>query len=114
MTNHTLGMMSCYPKGIDQTELNIIDAMIRAALVEGISLGVFDGEEWAVRNSTDYQEITGEIAATDATTLRLRDSGGAKIGDIILIYGNGEDVIHDHTDNPITGRIVNLGQAAAN
>lgn len=77
MTNHTLGMMSCYPKGIDQTELNIIDAMIRAALVEGISLGVFDGEEWAVRNSTDYQEITGEIAATDSTTLRLRDSGGA-------------------------------------
>lgn len=113
MTNHTLGMMSCYPKGIDPTELNIIDAMIRAALTEGISIGVFDGEEWAVRNSTNYQKITSNVAATDVTSIVLWSSDGAKVGRIILIHGNGEDVIHDHTDNPITARIVSIGQAAA-
>lgn len=106
-------MTASYTTHLDQTERRIIDAIIKEALAEGMTISVYDGDEWAVRKSTDYKQITAEIAATDETTLRIRSSDGKKIGDILLIHGNGEEVISDHSDNLITGRLANIGQAAA-
>jgi hypothetical protein len=95
-----------YPHHIRDDEKKIVDKIIRKALDAGLYISVEDGVEWALRFSQDYDAITAEIAATDVTMLRIRsqveEEGVIKrpiLGDVILIHGNGEDVIHDHSAN---------------
>jgi hypothetical protein len=82
------------------TERAIVDRLIRAALGRGWTISVFDGEEWSLKRSTDYEAITAEVCATDETTLNFRDPvAPAQIGRVWLIHGNGADVISDCTAN---------------
>lgn len=88
-----------YPDYIDAHEKRIITKILRKALKVGYSVSVFDGEETALTKSTDFETITKEIAATDGTWLSFHLSGGDKNGTIMLVHGNGEDVVADYTDN---------------
>lgn len=89
-------------------ERGIVDALIREAIARGMLIRVYDGEEWAHDVPTaDYAEITREIAATDMTTLRLFWPVAARpAGDILLVHGNGEDVVSDYTANADTSGLV--------
>lgn len=91
---------------LDHAERAIIAAVVTKALANGWAISVNDGEEWAVKTSTDAAAILSEIAATDMTTLVFRAvTEGAepkawpKVGAMSFVHGNGEDVIHDHSDN---------------
>ncbi|MQX49642.1 hypothetical protein [Sinorhizobium medicae] len=96
-----------FPQHMDRTEQRIVGALIRKALKLGYLVSVYDGEEWALRKSSDYEAITAEVAATDETTLRFRLSiGEGLVGSVWLIHGNAEDVICDHTDNEATAALV--------
>lgn len=91
-----------FPTHIDPTERRIISKMVKDALAAGHSISVFDGEEWPIERATDYGKITAEIAATDETTLRFFTREGGAIGGVLLVHGNGAEVISDHTANPET------------
>ena len=94
-----------YPDHLNQHEMLVIDAIIRDALVAGCTVSVYDGEEWAIKRSADYSAITAQVAATDETTLRIRQDDIH--GVINLIHGNlPSEVIADHTDTPWMRKIL--------
>lgn len=85
---------------ISLIERIIIQEILGAADARFLSVSVFDGEEWALKKSRDFQMIKGVVGATDETTLRFRDSEGAVVGSVFLVHGNECDVIGDYTDTP--------------
>ena len=77
--------------------------LIRAALAEGWTVSVNDGEETTVRRSSREREIIDALCTTgeDVITIHL-PVGGKPAGTFWLIYGNdpsGEELISDHSDN---------------
>ena len=77
--------------------------LIRAALAEGWTVSVNDGEETTVSRSSREREILDAMATTgeDIITIHL-PARGKSGGSFYLVYGNdetGEELIADHTDN---------------
>lgn len=79
-------------------------AIVRDVLSRGLSLSVFDGEEWTVSRSTNAQEILEALATTDMDELIVSDASGARLGWLQLIWGNdpdGSELIADCTNNEL-------------
>lgn len=91
--------MTNFPEYMPQVEKLIVNRLISAVLKAGWTISVFDGEEWALKTSTNRAAIQAETAATDETTYRIRSASGEALGQIWLVHGNGTDVISDYTDN---------------
>lgn len=90
-------------------EREIAHKLIRAILdceehIFKISVG--DGEEFVVKRSMDFDTIIAGLGHTEMNDLILRDANNNRIGSITLIWGNGVDVISDHTDIPVINQIV--------
>ena len=83
--------------------------LIRAILAKGHKVSISDSEEWTVKGSTDFDEITRAMASTGMDTVRVRDADKAKLGDFMLIYQNGEgdEVIADYSANDFCEAIWN-------
>jgi hypothetical protein len=79
------------------TERRIIDRLIDGffASEDAATMDVFDGEEWAVKRSSDPEAIKAECFATDVTVLHFRIDGDTLLGCVTLIHGNGHEVIGD-------------------
>lgn len=88
-----------FPAHMRLDEQKIVRRLILRALDKGWVVSVFDGEEWPVKKSNDFEKITAEIAATDETQLRFRNADGETRGWMLLVHGNGDEVIADYTDN---------------
>lgn len=69
--------------------------LVDLALERGYRLGVHDGEEWVLRDSTDREAVLDAMASTDHDLLRI-ENPAAKAGNVMLIWENGEDVISDY------------------
>ena len=79
-------------------ERKIVGKIVEAALAEGNMLSVYDGEEYPIKRSRDYDAIMGAIMSTDEDVLRIRDADGNSLGSILLVYGNdGWDVVCDYS-----------------
>jgi hypothetical protein len=52
-----------FPSYLRPAEQKIVSAVINKALGLGYVVSVYDGEEWALKKSADYEAITAEIAA---------------------------------------------------
>jgi hypothetical protein len=76
------------------------------ALAAGYTVCVYDGEEWALQRSSNRPDIIAAMYSTDSDTLRFRLPEGRPVGSVVLIYGNGEDLVCDHTDNAETTALV--------
>ncbi|TIW53852.1 MAG: hypothetical protein E5V54_24125 [Mesorhizobium sp.] len=101
-----------FPSYMRPTEAKIVGALIKKALDQGYVISVYDGEEYPLIRSDDYQAITAEVAATDETYLIFRRrEDKTKVGSVRLIHGNDEDVISDHSDNEITNALVAMEDA---
>lgn len=79
--------------------------LIAAAVKGGYLVSVFDGEEWALRRSTDEAEIFDAASGVDEATLNIwkpvEDRAHGKLGWMRLVYGNDEEtVVADHVVNP--------------
>lgn len=100
--------MAHWPDHMDATEAAICNKTLTRILSNPrhLMVRVFDGEEWATGWTRDRAAIQRETAATDETRWFLTETetaeGGAgrRIGSILLIHGNGEDVISDTSWNP--------------
>ena len=86
-----------FPTYLDPVERKIINRVIKQALANGWLISVFDGEEYPVKYSREYGKITAEVAATDETRLVIRAADRAKLGTVLFIHGNGEDVLSDYS-----------------
>lgn len=96
-----------FPDYLWLDEAEIVDALIKAVLKRGLRISVHNGEEWAVKQSTDEAEIQREIAATDYTGLRLRNADKEYVGFFDLIHGNRAHVVSDFSDNHLCDEIWN-------
>lgn len=83
----------------EKIELPKARKVIRAALAAGYSVSVYDGEEWALKRATTFNEINKAIASTDCDVLRFCNAAGEAVGSVTLIWGNEDDVISDWSDN---------------
>ena len=80
-------------------ERRIVRKMIKDALAKGWTISVFDGEEWALKRSRKEHDVLEALCSTDSDTLKFRDKLARPIGNVMLVWGNDEDVISDHSDN---------------
>ena len=77
-------------------------SLIKKALDKGLSISVYDGEEWQVKRSTGYKEIKEAIESVDESQLRLRNSDGEIVGWALIILDCEPDcMVADHTYNPL-------------
>jgi hypothetical protein len=82
----------------DTNERRIATAIVTDALAAGFTVSVHDGEEWALLKGNNKTLILLAMGSTDSDTLRLRDADDNIVGSITLIWGNGEDLLSDHSD----------------
>lgn len=87
-----------FPAHLDPIEARIITKIIDSALAQGYLLCIYDGEERSDFITSDRGMIESEIAATDQTTLCFYRAPEDFIGAVLLIHGNGADVISDYHD----------------
>lgn len=96
------------PDYVDTTELAIVYKLVDLILSNSWTISVWDGEAFPVKRSNNKKTIIEAMFSTEEDTLVLRNSAGEKVGSIYLIYGNGEDLISDHSDNDTINHIVKL------
>jgi len=94
-------------------ENQIAGKLIDDALELGCTVSVNDGQDWCLIRSQDKPAIMAAMASTDADRLQIRTVDGLKIGDILLIWGNGADLISDCTDNESTRLLLEGAEALA-
>jgi len=82
-------------------ELRIIDRVLRMALERGYAVSVHDSVDWVLVRSRSHVAILNVMFATDYEMLVFWDGAGRRVGFMTFVYGNGEDVISDHTDNAV-------------
>jgi hypothetical protein len=96
-----------FPEWLPEVEQKIIGNLVQKALDGGLTVSAYDGEEWALKHSSDFEKITSEVGQTCSTELRFRRAlDQTRVGDVLLIHGNEEDVISDHSDNPEVASLV--------
>lgn len=84
---------------IRQVEKLIAKRVIADALAAGFALGVNDGEETVLENSTNPDAVLAAMFSTDDDHL-LFYKDGKRVGWVRFIYGNsGYDVVNDYTVN---------------
>jgi hypothetical protein len=97
-----------FPDHLDPTERVIISKLLDTILAAGYSIDVRDaygdGDE-PMEPTNNRTLIEAEVAATGETCLDIYDADGAR-GFILLIHGNGEDVISDSSDNETINALV--------
>lgn len=83
---------------IQDMEMAIANKIVADALTRNYTVSVYDGEEWALKRSSDHQEIIKSLNSTGHDQLKFRNSYGEYIGVVALIWGNcGWDLISDYT-----------------
>jgi hypothetical protein len=81
-------------------ERRIARRTIKEAIAAGYKLGVHNGEELVIRDSTNVPKILAEMFTTDEEHLFFYNAEGKRVGWVFFVYGNdGWDVICDYTTN---------------
>jgi hypothetical protein len=77
--------------------------IVRSALAKRWSVSVHDDisheGEWTVKKSRHMPQILEALGTTEGDILLFHNDEGKQIGMIILIWGNDEDLIHDHSSS---------------
>ena len=87
--------VSCFDRYASPAERRITTSLIKAALDDGYSVHVHDGEELVLSHSRNLQDILDVLASTDHDVVTFWRA--KNIGSLVLIWGNGEDLISDGT-----------------
>ena len=77
--------------------------LIKNALAKGLTISVWDGEEWQVKRSIGYQAIKEAIESVEVAELRLRDQEGKVVGWAMIIPDGVEpdETVADYTANTL-------------
>lgn len=75
--------------------------LVKFALNNNAKVSVFDGEEWAIKQSTEYKKIVSAIESVEICELRIRDNNGDIIGWASVIPDLADDeTVADYTITP--------------
>ncbi len=84
---------------VNRLERMLTEFTISEFLKAGYALGVNDGDEVTIANSTDAEAIQATMHSVDEEHLEVYQNG-KRIGWVFFVYGNsGYDAINDHTTN---------------
>ena len=72
--------------------------LVREGLKRYYTVSVADGERWRIERSRDEQQIFAAMFVSDIEKLRFRTMVGKSVGDVTLVYSEGENVIYDWTN----------------
>lgn len=93
-------MTSYLDKDASANEARIARRIVADAIRLGYTISVNDGEAWVVSRSRDSRLILEALASTEYDYLSFGLPGiKDKIGSLLLVWGNGTDLIADHTAN---------------
>lgn len=81
-------------------ERKIATNLIKQALTLGWLVSINDGEETTIEKTIDFDTAFNALATTGEDYLIFHNTNGEKIGTIWLVWGNGEDLITDTSDQP--------------
>jgi hypothetical protein len=108
-----------YPEWLRAVEAQIIDAILDGIEGAGFAARVVDEEEGVMTAESRF-DIEKDVAATDATTVMFwrPDAPGAfhedhREGWVLLVHGNGCDVIADYSGNAATRAVLAKAEAVA-
>jgi hypothetical protein len=83
-----------------EIEKRIAKQVVADALAAGFTISVNDGEEITLTRSSDKAAIVAAMFSTDHDYLIINRASGERIGWIMLVYGNGTDLISDYVVKP--------------
>lgn len=86
---------------MNNIEDKIARKLIETILADGLTISVNDGEETTLHKSTNIDQIVDAIGTTDLDWLYVYDNVPHRIGSIMLVWGNGTDLISDYVA-PVT------------
>lgn len=114
-------MTSCYMTFTTAKERSIVNDLLAVARLRGYAVSVIDGiageGELVLKRATNMADVKAVLASTEGDTLRFWGPADAatgrrpKLGAVVLIWGNGEDLIADHTDNEAINTLVEEASA---
>lgn len=85
-------------KHATEIERKIAHKIVDDALTAGFSISVYDGEETTVKQARDRAVILDAMATTGSDRLVMYREG-RHCGWVLLIWGNGADLLSDHAAN---------------
>lgn len=96
-----------------ELERSIIRTLCEDLLAGGCKVSVNDGEEITVEDATEIAPIMDAIMTTDVDFLEVTKPDG-KRASVMLVYGNGCDVISDYNVSlePFMARANSVADAA--
>lgn len=79
---------------MNEQEKKVIEAIIRAALEDGLKVTICDGEDYSVKVSRDFDQIMAGLGHCEEETIMLYNNIGENwVGSIYLVYGNDPDEV---------------------
>ena len=75
--------------------------LVRYALAQGMTVSVWDGEEWQVKRSSGFREIIDAVKSVEEATIRIRSAEGDVVASALVSdYGlQPDETVIDWTDN---------------
>lgn len=98
----------------DPVEAAIAKKLVGVILDRGFKISIWEGERWTILLSQDEKAILEALASTGDDMLMVSTPKNGLLGYIFLVYGNGEDLISDHSVNDVIDEIVNTVLGAIN
>ena len=100
-------LLSVFDNG-ENAEKEIARVIVTDAITLGYAVSVDDGgASYTIRLSRDVEATLAAMFSTGEDLLYFRHPGTPGcVGVLLLIYGNGHDVISDYTDNVDMARIL--------
>jgi len=81
--------------------------LVKNTLERGLTISVWDGEEWQVKRSTSYQAIKDAIESVEVAELRIRDQEKNILGWAQIIPDlDPEETVSDYTDSDLMRNLV--------
>lgn len=103
-------MLNPLHSDMDADEKRIIIEVLNSAFNSGCAITVHNGCETLLKQCSDAVKVFEEMYGTGVDALTFYRSG-KPFGWVVLIYGNGLDVISDSSDNAETEAILKNADA---
>jgi hypothetical protein len=76
--------------------------LIKNAIAQGLTISVWDGEEWQVKRSTKYQDIKDAIESVEVAEIRIRDQDKNVLAWAQIVPDlDPEETVADYTDSQL-------------
>jgi hypothetical protein len=83
-----------------EVEKKIASRLVHDILASGSDISVWEGGDYAIKNSTNKEEVMAALGSTGIDYLYM------SYGSILLVWGNGNELISDSSANQLTDNVL--------